>query len=74
MNFSCSALFHMKTKVFLKYFVRDFIWKTFLASKLSQIPSNLVFLKIFLTLMSLTQFQIRCRATKLQKFVVICLT
>ena len=74
MNISCSALFHMKTKVFLKYFVRDCLWKTFLASKLPQTPSNLIFLKIFLTLMSLTQFQIRFRATKLQKFVVICLT
>ena len=29
MNFSCGALFRMKPKVCLKYFVHDCIWKHF---------------------------------------------
>ena len=32
-NFSHIALFHMKTRVCLKYFVHDCIWKQFFASK-----------------------------------------
>ena len=34
-NFSHIALFHMKTRVCLKYFVHDCIWKQFFASKSS---------------------------------------
>ena len=34
LNFSRIALFHMKTRVCLKYFVNDCLWKQFLASDL----------------------------------------
>ena len=34
-NFSRGALFHMKTRVFPKYFVRGCLWKQFFASNLS---------------------------------------
>ena len=33
----------MKTRVSLKYFVNDCLWKKFFASNLSQTPSNLIF-------------------------------
>ena len=42
-----STLFHIKTRVCLKYFVNDCLWKQFLASKLAQTPSNFFFLTIF---------------------------
>ena len=53
---SRSALFHVKTKVFLKYFVRGCLWKQVFASNLPQAPSNLICLAILVTLRSLTQF------------------
>ena len=37
----------MKTRVSLKYFVNDCLWKQSLDSILPQIPSNLISLKIF---------------------------
>ena len=46
----------MKTRVFLKYFVRS-----------CQAPSNLICLKILVSLRSLTQFSPKVRATKLQE-------
>ena len=46
LNFSRSALFRMKTRVSLKYFVNDCLWKPFFASILLQTPSN-VFLENF---------------------------
>ena len=36
LNFSGSALFHMKTRVFLKYFVNHYLWKQFPASRFLQ--------------------------------------
>ena len=56
MNFSRSALFHMETRVFLKYFVRGCLWKKALASNLPQVPSNVICLPILVALCSLTQF------------------
>ena len=52
LNFSHSALFHMKTRVCLRYFVNenDCLWKQFLASNLPQIPSNLICLTNFVNL------------------------
>ena len=44
---SRSALFHMKTRVFLKYFVGTRLWKQFFASNLPQAPSNLTFFDNF---------------------------
>ena len=67
MNFSRSALFHMKARVYLKYFVHDCLWKQFLASNSPQTPSNLICLTIFVTLRPLTPFQPKVRETDLQK-------
>ena len=56
LNFSHSALFHMKTIASLKYFVNDCLWKHLFASNLPQTPSNLISLKILVTLRPLIQF------------------
>ena len=47
LNFSRSALFHMKTKVCLKQFVHDCLQIHFFASNLPQAPYNLICLSIF---------------------------
>ena len=56
LNFFCSILFHMKTRISLRYFVNDCLWKHFLASNSPQTSSNLIYLSILLTLMPFTQF------------------
>ena len=56
LKFFRSTLFHMKTRVSLKYFVNDCFWKEFLTSNLPQIPSNLICLTFFVNLWPLTQF------------------
>ena len=74
LNFSGSALFHIKTRVCLKFFVNDCLCKQLFASSLPQTPSNLICLTIFVTLRPLTQFQPKIRATNMQKSAKICLT
>ena len=65
----------MKTRVSLKYFVDDCLWKHFFASNSPQIPSNLISLvTILVALKPFTQFQPKIRAIKLQKCTKICLT
>ena len=49
-NFSRSALFRMKARVCLKYFVHDCIRKEFFASKLAQAPWYLICLTNVVTL------------------------
>ena len=44
LNFTRSALFLMKIKVSLKYFINGYLWKHFLASNTPQTTSNLIFL------------------------------
>ena len=44
LNFSRSALFLMKIKVSLKYFINGCLWKQFLTSNTPQTTSNLIFL------------------------------
>ena len=44
LNFTRSALFLMKIKVSLKYFINGCLWKHFLASNTPQTTSNLIFL------------------------------
>ena len=51
-----SALFPMKTRACLKYFVHDCIWKQFFASNSLQAPLNLICLTILVALRPLTQF------------------
>ena len=65
MNFPRRVLFHMKTRVYLKYFLNDCLWKHSFAAKLPQTPSNLIWLTILVTLRAFTQFQPKIRATKL---------
>ena len=43
LRFSCSARFHIKTRVCLKLFVNGCLCKLFFASNLPQTPSNLIF-------------------------------
>ena len=50
LNFSRSALFHMKTRLTLKCFVNDGLWKVLLASISSKTPPNLISLTILVTL------------------------
>ena len=73
MNFSRSALFHMKTRVCLKYFLNDCFWKQFFASKSPKTPSDLIYSTIFVTLRPLIQFSPEIGATNLQKSTRISL-
>ena len=56
LTYSHSALFHMKFRVCLNYFVNDCLWKQFLASNSPQTHSSLIFWTIFVTLRHLTKF------------------
>ena len=46
-NFSRSTLFHMKTRVGLKYFVNDCLWKPLFDSNSPHTHSNLIVLIIW---------------------------
>ena len=70
LNFSRSALFHMKSI----YFVNDFLGRSFFLLTRPQTPSNLICLTTFVTLRPLTQFQLKIRATNLEKRAKACLT
>ena len=65
--FSRIALFHMKTRVCLIYFVHNCLLKQFFASDSPQAPSNSIFWTTLVTLRFSTQFQLKIRATKFQK-------
>ena len=72
LKFSRSALFRMKIRVFLKYFVHDCLWKQVLTSNLLQASSNLIFLEGFITIRPLTQFHPKLRASrKVLNFAVL---
>ena len=64
----------MKTRVCLKYFVNDCVWKQIFASNSPQTPLNLILFTTFVTLRPLTQFKPKIQATKLQKSAKICFT
>ena len=59
MNFSRSALSHIKTKVCLKYFVNGCLHKQFFASNSPGTLSNFIWLTDFLTLRFLTMFNLK---------------
>ena len=59
MNFSRSALFHMKTRVCLKNLVHNCIWKVFFAFNSPQASLNLIFQTMLVTLSRLTQFNVK---------------
>ena len=58
----------MKTRVYLKYFVSDYLWKEFLTFSSPQTSSNLISFPVFVTLRSfhLKFEQLSCK--KLLKF------
>ena len=68
------ALFHMKTRASLKYFVSYCLWKLIFDSKLPQTPSNLIALTFLLILRPFTLFYLKIRAIKWPKSPKICLT
>ena len=73
LNFSCKALFLIKTRVSLKYFVHDCLWKQFLLLSCSR-PFKPIFLTFFVTVRSLSQVnlkleQLSCR--KVLKFILL---
>ena len=74
LNFCGSALFHMKTRDFLKYFVNGSLCKQFFVFNWPQTSSKLICLTIFVTQRPLTQFQLKIRATNMQKSAKICVT
>ena len=63
----------MKTRVSLKYFVNDSLWKQFFASNLPQNPSNLISLPILLPLRPFTKFSPKIRVTELRKVLKFAL-
>ena len=69
-----SSLFHMKTRVCLKYFVNHCLWKQFLDSNSRHTTSSLICLTSFVNLRPMAQFRPKVRATNLQKSAKICLT
>ena len=67
-----AALFQMKNRIFLKYFVRSCLWKQFFAFSSPQASSNVICLTILVTPRSLLQFQpkIQQSCQKVLKFVL----
>ena len=64
----------MKTRVTLKYFVIDCLWKYFFfVSDSHHTPSSLIAVIILVVLRPFTQFQSKIRVIKLQKSDKICL-
>ena len=64
----------MKTRVCVTYFVHNCLWKQFFASNVPQVPLKLIFWTILVTIKLFTQFQLKIRATKLQKSAEFWLT
>ena len=56
MNFSCRALFPIKPRFSLNYFVTDSLWKPFFDYKSPQTSLNLISLTILVTLRPFTMF------------------
>ena len=64
----------MKTRVSLKYFGNDCLWKCFSGSSFSQNPSKFIYLTILVILRPFTLFSSKIRAIKLKKRDNICPT
>ena len=73
LNFSHGVLFHMKTRVSLKYFVNDCLWKQMFASNWYQTLSNLIYLTILVNLRPFTHFYPKIRTLKLLKMLKFAL-
>ena len=63
-----STLFHMKTRVCLKYFVNHYLWKQFLNSNSPHTPSSLICLTIFVNLRTFTQSVLAKKIYDIYKF------
>ena len=68
------VLFDMRTRVCLKYFPNDCLWKQFFVFEVLPDLFQLDFLKVLITLRLFSQLQHRIRATKLQKSAKSCPT
>ena len=64
----------MKTRVSLKCFLNDSLWKYFLDSNLPETTSNLIYFTILVTLTSFILVSPKIRAINLQKNAKICPT
>ena len=73
-NFSRSALFHMKTRVSLKYFVNGCLWKTFFLLVTDPDPFKLTFFGNFSNSNAFHTVLTKIRAVKLQNRAKIDLT
>ena len=67
LNCSRSALFHMKTRVCLKYSMKGCLGKQFFAFNSPQAPSSLSFLTNFVIQRLLTLFQPKISVVKFKK-------
>ena len=57
----------MKTRVSLKYFVNNCLWKTFFDCNSPQTPSNVISLIIMVTLRSFTLFNLKLEQLSCKK-------
>ena len=64
----------MKTRVSLKYFVNDCLWKPFFDYNSPQITLKLISMTILVTLRPFTLFKPKITAIKLKKRAKLCLT
>ena len=72
LNFSCKALFLIKTRVSLKYFVHDCLWKQFLLLSCSR-PFKPIFLTFFVTVRSLSQVNLKLEQLSCRKVLKLIL-
>ena len=64
----------MKTRVSLRYFLNDYLWKHYFASNSTQIPSNLISLTILATQGTLHSFNLKLEqlsSKNVLKFVLL---
>ena len=57
----------MKTRVIVRYFVTDCLWKQFFDFNSLQMPLNLIFWTVLVILRTFTLSEPKVRATKFQK-------
>ena len=60
----------MKTRVILKYFVNDIVWKHCFTSNSPQTPSKLTSFRILVVRKAFTQFEPKTRVINLEKKVL----
>ena len=68
------ALFHIKSRVYIIYFVHDCLWKQYSACNLPRAPSKLIFGTILVTIRLFTHVQLKIREVNRQKRAKFFLT